>query len=326
MSDWRTERDVALLALEREAKAQSRAESATALVELAIDHPDRWSELASVLPRMLADKQPEVRRSGLALGALVLPLDEAERLLSSRLSDPVPEVRMEAAGQLADLALPSTRGALAAALEDSSFAVRFEAARGIAALHHSAGLDVLMEALDKDALRFRALGAIAALGDARALPAVKKLFKRWLLPPFERTQAAGALAKLGDPDGAAYLMERTKKKGSMDRPFAIEACGDVKAPGARERLLAILADRGDACRGAAARGLGRLGGSDVLAPLAKVLEDITEPEEVRLDAAQGLALLGVPEVKSVIEKAKRTFAAREAQDELEALLADGGER
>ncbi len=197
----------------------------------------------------------------MALGARCLPDDELPAFLAARLADPYDGVRIEAAGQLADLARPELRPQLAVALQDAAFPVRFEAARGMAAIRHPSGLEVLVAALERDDLRFRALGAIGELEDPAALPALQRLFHRWLLPAFERTQTAGVLARLGDPEGGKHLLERTRpRRWALDRALAIELCGEVKVEGAFERLSEILADAKDDARGAAARGLGRLEG------------------------------------------------------------------
>lgn len=318
--DWRAERERALLMLEREKDPPLRAEAADLLFQLAAEDPSRAPEFTSVLARLLADGQPQVRRSGLGLATLVLPQAELIDTLTARLSETDVGVRLEAAGRLADLALPEVRGALARVLEDPIPEVRFEAARGMASLKHSAGLEILLEALDNPLLRFRALGALAELRDAKALPAVKRLFGRWLLPAFERTQAAGVLARLGDPEGGEWLLKRTGKRWSTDRALAVELCGEVKAPQALERLRTILADPKDPCRGAAARGLGRLGEPAALPWLLALLEDPSAPEDFRLDAAEGLWLLGLPEGQARVRAAASSFSSPEARAELAELL------
>ncbi|HEY8207827.1 MAG TPA: HEAT repeat domain-containing protein [Myxococcaceae bacterium] len=322
MSDWRAERDQALLLLEQKDTApEVRADAAETLVHLAADHTDRYEELRFAIPQLLEDKQSGVRRAVVTLAALVLPDPEGDEFLAARLRDPSEEVRMEAAGQLADRGKPSLRPALAVALEDAAFMVRFEAARGMAALHHSAGLDVLSEGLDHDTLRFRAISALAELGDPKAIPALKKVFKKWLIQSFDRTQAAGALARLGDAEGADYLLQRTRARGTPpDRPMAVELCGEVKLPGALPRLLEIVADKADAARGAAARGLGRLGDLAALPALAAVLEDLEAPEDLTLDAAEGLCRLGGVEARAKVEAALSRARSDEEREELELML------
>ncbi|WP_208718895.1 HEAT repeat domain-containing protein [Corallococcus sicarius] len=323
MVDWRAERDRALVTLEREKRPAIRAEAANLLFHLASEEPVHAGEFTDVLVRMLADAQPDVRRSGVSLASVVLPSEQLPETLLPRLRDEDTRVRLEATGRLADLALPHARGALAGMLEDPTPEVRFEAARGIAALKHPAGLEILLAALDVDTLRFRALGALAELEDPRALPAVKRLFGKWLLPAFDKTQAAGVLMKLGDPAGADWLMQRTRKKWSADRALAVELCGELKVPGALARLKEILQDMKDPCRGAAARGLGRLGDAQALPWLLSVLEDRAAPEDDRLDAADGLWRLGVPEGMERVRASMPTFASEEARLELEELFREG---
>lgn len=318
--DWRVELERALVTLANAKRSRDRSDAAQHLVQLALDDPRRCEELAAHVPRLLDDADPAVRRAGTGLAAAALPFEDAEAVLAARLSDKASEVRMEAIGQLADAARPSSRGLFAAALEDGDFRVRFEAARGMAALRHSAGIDVLIEGLERDHLRFRALGALAELGNPDALPAVRRTHARWLLPGFERTQAAGALAKLGDPAGAAWLLARTRKRWGMDRALAIELLGEVKAAGAAQRLLEILADPKDRFRGAAARGLGRLGDPANVGALEALLQSRSVPPDLRLDAAEGLCLLGVPGARTCVERACEEAEDPIIREELRVLL------
>jgi HEAT repeat protein len=318
VSDWRAQREECLLALEQQKRPELRAEAAELLCELAHDAPpSARSEWGPVVVRLLADPQSDVRSAGLALSTLVLSPEDAAELLTRHLSDSAARVRCEAAGRLADLARPESRGAFAAALEDQSPAVRFEAARGMAALKHPAGFDVLVAALDDNELRFRALAALAELGDPKAVPPVRAVFKKWLLPVFERTQAAGVLAKFGDPEGEKHLLARAAKKWTADRPMALELLGEVHAPKALETLSRILQTPSDLARGAAARGLGRLGGDEALKVLEAALA--TADDELKIDLAEGLLLLGSEPARRIA--ASITVASAEAKSELSDLLA-----
>ena len=298
---WRTEKDRALLTLESGRRSRERVDAAHIIVELALESRDRADELAGLLPRLLDDKDDRVRRAGVALAAVVLPPEEAETLFANRMKDESVEVRVESVGQLADLARPSSRGLFAAAMQDPAFTVRFEGARGMAALHHPAGVDVLIEALRKDAFRFRALSALAELGDRSAIEPIRRIHTRFLMNPWERTQAAGALVRLGETSAGGWLMERVQRKRGSDRPMAVELIGELKLPGAKERLLQILGDPKDGSRGAAARALGRLGDPSVIDALAAVLGSTEAPEFLRLDAAEGLLLLQTPEARAKVE-------------------------
>lgn len=324
MSDLRANRDLALMTLEREVRADIRAEAADALCELAFDAPaELRAEFEPAVVRLLADKQDEVRCAGLALASEVIAPAEAKDILIRHLSDKVTRVRVEAAGRLADLALPETRGALAAALQDPALTVRFEAARGMVALQHTAGLEVLLEALQDTDLRFRAASALAQLGNKEAIPALKRAFSSWFVPAFDKTQLAGALAALGEAEGVAHLFKRAGRKWTMDRPMAVELLGAVKAPGALPRLLEILKDADDPARGTAARSLGRLGDPAAEGPLGELLAS-NASDDLKLDGAEGLLLLGTASARARVDSLK--LQDQEAAEELAALLADYGAR
>ncbi len=317
--DWRTARDTALFKLENEKNPAIRVEAVDALCDLAADvSPDVRLEFAPAVVRLLADPQSEAKCGGLALAAMVLPPEEAEALLIRHVTDPDSRLRVEATGRLADLARQTSRGALAQAMRDELFTVRFEAARGMAALKHSAGLEVLVEALDDADLRFRAVSAMAELGDKEALPALRRVFARWFLPVFDRTQVAAALVKLGDEAGADHLFKRAARKWSVDRAMAIELLGEVKARGARERLEQILGSPADLARGAAARGLGRLGDVAALPALEAVLRERDASDDLKLDVAEGLWLLPGGQGRAQLQAIE--LSTPEARAELAALV------
>jgi len=317
--DWAQALDAAALGLQREKRPSVRAEFAADVVELAMAAPaSERDRFTPTVPLLVADPQAEVRKAGLALAAHLLPADEAVPLLVKHLTDPAVRVRVEAAGQLADLAQPDTRGALAAALEDEALQVRFEAARGMVALGHPAGFDVLVEALDDADLRFRSAAALARLGKPEAVAPLKAMFSRWLIPAFDKTQLAGALARFGDPVGFEWLFKRAAKKWTVDRPMAVELLGDVKAPGARERLLQIVADPLDMARGAAARGLGWLGDASVVPDLERHLDAAGDDDGFKLDLSEALLRLDAPRARARL--ATLELADDEARSELKALL------
>jgi HEAT repeat protein len=183
MSDWRAERDQALLLLEQKDTApEVRADAAETLVHLAADHTDRYEELRFAIPQLLEDKQSGVRRAVVTLAALVLPDPEGDEFLAARLRDPSEEVRMEAAGQLADRGKPSLRAALAVALEDAAFMVRFEAARGLGRLGDLAALPALAAVLEEleapDDLKLDAAEGLCRLGGAEARAKVEAALQR----------------------------------------------------------------------------------------------------------------------------------------------------
>lgn len=317
--EWRATRERALLLLEREKAPALRSEAAESICEAAtLAPPDARAEFAADVVRLVNDKQEDVRCAGLALAAEVLDGPEARDVLVRHVSDPAHRVRIEAVGRLADLALPDARGALAAALEDEVFSVRFEAARGMVALKHSAGLETLLSALEDPDLRFRSAAALAQLGNKDALPQLKKAFHGWFLPAFDKTQLAGALAALGDAEGVEHLFKRASKGWSMDRAMAIELLGEVKAAGAGARLLEILRSQSDACRGAAARGLGRLADASMFPALESVLDEPSLADDVKLDVAEGLLRIDPSRGKARVSNLSLSDA--EARSELEQMV------
>ena len=317
-ASWRQVRDEALSALQRATPAAERTAAARRLRDLA-DESEFHAEAEAVWTRLLGDRQEEVRRAGVEMAVRCLGVDPAGRLLGKLMSDPSPLVRVQVAGSLADLEDPSYREELRALLADTSPSVRFEAARGLAALGDAMGIDILIASLSEGEVRFRALGALAVLGDSRAIPAIRSLFQRLWLPPYERTQAAGVLLRLGDEERAGYLLERTRSRG-VDRAFAIELCGEVKARGARARLEEILADPADPCRGAAARGLGRLRDVSAAPLLLLVVGNPKEADELRLDAAEGYYQLVGPERRAQIADLLHSLKSDSAKEEARELL------
>ncbi len=313
-------RDGALRVLSQPGPPSVRREAAAQLVAAAraSEAPESFEAAAQTL---LSDGDAEVRRAGVALLALQPGSPETLAVrLRPALHDASASVRLEGVGQLADRACAELRPTLAIALEDSAFLVRFEAARGLAAIHHPAGLEVLAEGLDNPTLRFRAIGALAELGDARALAPLRRLFARWLLNSFERTQAAGALALFGDAEGRQHLLSRLRRRGALDRPLAAELCGEARVQEAEEPLLAILSDAADTARGAAARALGRLGSTRAGPVLEALVRDGSGVEETRLDAAEGLVFLRGKGARDALASALASMPGLEGREELRSLL------
>lgn len=312
--------DAELLKLVGATNPAARAEIADRLCELAFESPpeDRV-DFNPVVVQLLADQQVELRCAGLAMAAEVLAPVEAKEVLARHLTDAVTRVRVEAAGRLADLALPESRGSLAAALQDKALPVRFEAARGMVALQHNAGFDVLVEALDDADLRFRAASSLALLGNKNAIAPLKKAFSSWFAPQFDRTQIAGALAALGDEEGTAHLFKRATGRWSMDRGAALELLGEVKAPGAKELLLSVLNKKEDDARGTAARALGRLGDPSTETAMIGALDEKSS-DDFRLDVAEGLLMLGTPGARSFVEGLR--LSDPESAAELAAMIAE----
>lgn len=319
MTDWRSARDQALFAVEHERDPAVRAEAADALCGLASRlSQEHAQEFAPAIVRLLTDAQAEVRCAGLALASHVLSPDEAAEVLIRHLTEASVGVRSEAAGRLADLELPQHRGALAHCLDDAAFPVRFEAARGMALLKHPAGREVLLQGLEQPDFRFRAVATLVELGDASVVPHLEKLFSRWFLPSFERTQLAGALARLGQPAGLQHLRKRIARRWSADRAMAVELLGEVGGEEARATLEGVLADSNDLCRGSAARGLARLGAPGVLAVLERAL--VGADDDLKLDLVEALLMVETPEAEALARAV--VVSDDDAREELREILED----
>ncbi len=209
--------------------------------------------------------------------------------------------------------------ALKKQLQDADYHVQFEAARRLALLQHSAGIEVLIAGLDRSDFRFGAAGALAVLKNRSAIEPLERCFSKWLIPHFDRTQIAGALASFGVPAGVLHLKVRAQKKGAMDRAMAIELLGQTRVEGADVLIARIATDQGDACRGAAIRALGRLGDATHEPLLLSLLNDSALADDFRLDAAEALISLSQPGHREQI--AAVSLRNVEAQNELAALLA-----
>jgi HEAT repeat protein len=104
----------------------------------------------------------------------------------------------------------------------------------------------------------------------------------------------------------------------MDRAMAIELLGEVRAPGAKPRLLEILGAKDDDCRGAAGRALGRLGDVTVFSELERVLTEPLVADDVRLDVVEGLLRLDADRARPLVSAAR--FESDDARVELADML------
>jgi HEAT repeat protein len=171
--------------------------------------------------------------------------------------------------------------------------MRFAAACALSDAHDPAALPELTAALRDDYRRQEALSALMSLGEAAALPEIAQLFEEEGLGDFDRTLAAAALARFGDPRGKAYLIERIENEAD-DRPIAAEWVGRLGVQDAVPALEALAGEEGDPARGAALRALGRLRANGAEERLLAIVGDVEAPDDLRMDAAEGLAELGTP--------------------------------
>lgn len=213
--------------------------------------------------------------------------------------DPDPGVRAQAATGLGARSDPPRAAELAlyAGLHDTSEAVRHAAALALHELGPSAGdLERLVAALESEDPYIAGFAAwsLGELGPdaADAAPALLEALRD---EPLGQGASAEALAKLGQratrvvPDLVAAL-GANEPRHRWNAALALGRLGQ-RAMSARTALIGILLDDPDpSVRGHAATALGRIGGVEVVEPLARALSD--PHRQVRALAARALGWLG----------------------------------
>jgi hypothetical protein len=128
--------------------------------------------------------------------------------------------------------------------------------------------------------------------------------------------AAAALARLGDARGGEHLARRIAE-GADDGPVAAEMAGRLGVQEAVPALRAVAEEEGALARGAALRALGRLRAPGAEERLLALAADGSAPDDLRMDAAEGLAELDTPPARELLN-----VLAAEAGGDLGALCAD----
>ena len=197
---------------------------------------------------------------------------------------------------------------------------RRECLTALAKLDTSRGLETLLAAMTSNEYGVSeiAAGGLGRIGDARALPALRKALKDSsgdtcsaaaialatmgdreavddLLQAVARNDtgaigAARALAELGDERAVQPLLRAMSTKHYRVPPAAAEALGRLGAPAAFDQLVQALEAESADLRVAAAEALGRLGDTRALEPLRHACRSVDW--EMRQSAALGLGHLG----------------------------------
>jgi HEAT repeat protein len=265
---------------------------------------DRWragdaqsaAAILSRLENLLEDPEPQVRIAAVGAVRMLRKPENLEKhagAVLALLSDPAAPVRTAAVWTAARLPGPAARDKVRALLESTEEPMRFAAACALSDQRDPAALPALLAALREDHRRQEALSALLSLGDPGALPGVTELFEDESLGEFDRTLAAGVLVRLGDARGAAHLIERIAGDGD-DRPIAAEWAGRLGVDAAVPALEELAGSEGEPARGAALRALGRLGAPGAEDRLLEIATSAEEAEDLRMDAAEGLAEIGSP--------------------------------
>ena len=297
-----------------------RVDAARALLE-------RWRSgdvhaaevLAPRLRDLLEDPEPLVRAAALSGVRLLRKpenLSRCESAVLALLADPVPQVRTAAIWSALRLPGEAARARVRAILESGEESMRFAAACALSDVQDPAALGELQAALADDHRRQEALSALMSLGDPSAVPEIAKVFEDDSLGEFDRTLAAAALARFGDARGARHLVARLESDAD-DRPIAAEWAGRLGVQEAIPALDALAGTDGDAAQGAAIRALGRLKAPGAEERLIRIASDGAAPEDLRMDAAEGLAELGSPQGLDLLRE-----LAEEGPEELRQLCAE----
>jgi HEAT repeat protein len=225
------------------------------------------------------------------------------------LADAVPQVRTAAIWAAIRVPGDAARAQVRAALASTEETMRFSAACALADVHDAAAVPELTAALRDDHRRQEALSALMSLGDAAAVPEIARLFEDESLAEFDRTLVAAALARFGDARGREHLVARVEASGD-DRPIAAEWAGRLGVTDAIPALTEVAESEGDPAQGAAIRALGRLKAEGAEQRLLEIASDPDAPDDLRMDAAEGLAELGTP---AALEKLQ-SLAAGDASE------------
>ena len=195
------------------------------------------------LARACSDERPEVRFQALSAIAR-LDRERAVSPVRAALSDPDPEVRAQACEVFEEIGGADVRAAVAPLVDDPDPRVRLAAAAAIGRLGHAAGADVLLAALGSDDTFLDAADILGRLGEERAIAPLRARLRRWLGHPLLKVAAAGALHRLGVPEGRAYLLSSLAGRRWEVKGFAAELCAELGIVEARAHLERLQAHPG----------------------------------------------------------------------------------
>ena len=259
--------------------------------------------LAPRLGDLLEDPEPLVRMAALSATRMLRKPENQEKVaphVLALLADPAAQVRTSAVWAAARLPGEVARTQVRAVLSSSEEPMRFAAACALADQKDAAALPELTAALAEDVRRQEALSSLLALGDPAALPPVAALFDDEGLGEFDRTLVAAVLARFGEERGQAHLIARIATDGD-DRLIAAEWAGRLGLQAAAGVLRELAEEEDSPGRGAALRALGRLKAPGAAERLLALAGDRDQAEDLRMDAAEGLAELGTPEAQALLQ-------------------------
>ena len=256
---------------------------------------------------------PEVRRikvrSLLKVGNPTVALEEYDKLQAALRQDDLPLLRDVAIGFIVVLLKDmreQMRGAAYTALKevesdeivpffedglsDGSAPVRALAVEGLGRLERGRRSAKLRTALDDQAglVKARVVKVLGRSGDPAVVPLIESAAKDDLNTV--RIAAYAALIRLGRKEAWDQLRQAADAPNPEDRAEAIRVMADLEDPRGAALMADLLAYQQPSVRGAAVKGLGRLGRTDVRGKIEQLLQDPVPA--VRESAATSLADFG----------------------------------
>lgn len=147
-------------------------------------------------------------------------------------------------------------------------------------------LPILLGGVTQETTSAASARALVMLDAREAIPLLKRSLGRWLLHPILKVEIAGALARLGAPEGTAHLLRAMTGTRKDARGWALEVCGRHQLVGFMETIIQI-ASSTDYHADAAIFALAHYKHDDANAALERL--STTHPdEELRVLAARAL--------------------------------------
>ncbi len=257
-----------------------------------------------------------------------LPLDRSERVsfasaclkvpdprlvapLSTLLDPDQPQVRWPAVEALRKIDTDAAAEALRPhLLEEADLLRKLELAEFLG--HHGLrdGYPFAMEHMSEPALREQAVSALAAMCEPRAVDELRRILRTshdvaW------NSAAVLALGRLGDRQLAPQLLEMVQDLKNPMAPAALAALGDLKEPGAMDKVVEGLGSRNAEVVAASARAAGKLlalpevSGEEVRGKVAALLADGDAAPEARTEAFGALVALNDSRLDGALSTAVR---------------------
>lgn len=264
-----------------------------------------------------AGSETEAEKARAVLGARALGL------LHSAMVHEDSDVRVMAAEQWGPIGNPAAKPVLARALKDPIPAVRIAAAGSLLELGDASGVKVVeaianaappatkaqgalgaleeLKAVARNKTRSLALRALAHMGSPESLPALRKAAQD--PDPAVKDSAAAGLARLGDSQALDRLFGGLDSDDPALRAKAAAALSESATPAVVEKLRLLAKDPVYHVRAAVMEALGSSGSPLVLPLLVAGADD--QNELVRSKAVAALGRLGQPGAAQYLEEARK---------------------